>query len=122
MKFKIKVGDKELEIEISEKESETIVKVNGKEFSFKREKKVIFSSGFFPEKKQKVEILAPISGTISEIFKKEKDLVKKGEKILSILAMKMENEICSPIEGKIKGIFVKKGEIVKKNQKLVEIE
>ena len=120
MKFKLKIGNKEYEIEVLEKEEGTIIKVNGKEFSFKKEIKL--SQSFFPEKISKNEILAPISGIISEIFFKEGDFVKKGERILILSAMKMENEVCSNLDGKIKKIFVKKGEAVKKDQKLVLIE
>lgn len=122
MKFKIKIQEKEFDVEISEKEEETIVKVGEKTFSFPKGKKISFSSSFFPEKKGKVEILAPISGIVSEIFKKEGDFVKKGEKILSLLAMKMENEIYAEREGKIQKIFVKKNQSVKKGEKLLEIE
>lgn len=122
MKFKIKLQEKELEIEILEKENEIFVKVGEKAFSFPQTKTFSTSLSFFPEKKKKIEILAPISGTVSAIFKKEGEVVKRGEKILTLLAMKMENEICSPKEGKIKKIFVHKGETVKKDQKLVEVE
>lgn len=52
--------------------------------------------------------MAPISGTIAEIFIKEGDFVEKEQKLLTLLAMKMENEILAEKEGKVKKIFVKK--------------
>jgi biotin carboxyl carrier protein len=60
-----------------------------------------------------------LPGTISEIFVKEGDFVKEGQKLFLLSAMKMENEILSDFEGKVKKIFVKKGENVKKDQILL---
>lgn len=122
MRFFIKIGSKEYPVEIEDKGNKVLVKIGEKEFSFKVHETPRASKSFFPEKKQLIEVLAPISGTISEIFVKEGELVKKGEKLLSLLAMKMENEICAEKEGKVKKIFVKKGQNVSKGEKLLEIE
>lgn len=125
MRFKLKIGEKNFEIEILERETETVVRVGEKEFSFKEERnnKVKTERKISLEKSDlKKEILAPISGIITEIFIKEGDLVEKDQKLLILSAMKMENEIFSETEGKIKKIFVKKGEKVEKNQKLILLE
>lgn len=123
MKFKIKIGEKEIDIEILETESGTKIKVGEKEFLFQKEEKEKTSSQVSIPKKDfsRKEILAPISGQILEIFFKEGDFVKKGKTLLILSAMKMENEILAEKEGKITKIFVKKGENVKKGQKLMEI-
>jgi biotin carboxyl carrier protein len=52
----------------------------------------------------------------------EGDLVKKGDKIIIIEAMKMENSLISPIAGVIKSIKVKEGTPVEKDAVLIEIE
>lgn len=124
MKFKIKVGEKEYEIEVLEKNEETVIRVGEKEFFFEgeKEKKISLGRYFYPEKKTSKEILAPISGIVNEIFVKEGDSVKSGQKLLVLSAMKMENEICSDADGKIKKIFVEKNKAVKKGEKLIEIE
>jgi len=44
------------------------------------------------------------------------DTVSKGDTLLILEAMKMENSIKSPTDGVIKNIAVKKGETVEKNQ------
>lgn len=122
MKFKLKIGEKNYEIEISENEKETLIKVDDKEFLFEKEKKIRVPASSFPKKDFSSQVvLAPISGTITEIFIKEGDFVEKEQKLLTLLAMKMENEIRAVKEGRIKKIFVKKGDIVKKDQKLLEI-
>jgi len=126
MKFKLKIGEKEYEIEVLETERGTKVKVNEKEFLFeeKEELKEIFKAKVnlpkrdFGEKK----ILAPIAGEVVEVFVKEGDLVKEGEKLLLLSAMKMENEISSEIEGRVKKVLVQKGEKVKKDQILLVLE
>lgn len=122
MKFKLKIGEKNYEIEISENENETLIKVDDKEFLFEKEKKLKVPVSSFPKKDFSSQVvLAPISGTITEIFIKEGDFVEKEQKLLTLLAMKMENEIRAIKEGRVKKIFVKKGDIVKKDQKLLEI-
>jgi biotin carboxyl carrier protein len=120
MKFKIKIGEKEYPIEIVEGEEEVKVKVGEKEFFFKKEKEFFLARTKFEKKEFKEKkILAPIAGTISEIFVKEGDFVKEGQKLFLLSAMKMENEILSDFEGKVKKVFVKKGENVKKDQILL---
>jgi len=68
------------------------------------------------------EIRAPITGAISKIFVKEGEKIERGQKILNLSAMKMENEIISESTGKIKKINVKEGQLVKANELLAEIE
>jgi biotin carboxyl carrier protein len=123
MKFSFKIGQKNYEIEIVEKENEVQIRVGEKTFSFKNEEKkkeIFVTKASIPKRDfKKKEILAPIAGTISEIFVKEGTFVKRGEKLISLAAMKMENEILSNFEGKVKKIFVKKGENVKKDQILL---
>jgi biotin carboxyl carrier protein len=46
--------------------------------------------------------------------------VKKGDALLVLEAMKMENILKSPADGKVKKISVKKGMAVEKNQVLIE--
>lgn len=124
MKFKLKIGEKEFEIEIFEEKEGTKVKVGEKEFFFgnKSEEKKI-SQIIIPKRDfSKREVLAPISGQILEIFVKEGDFIEKGKVLLVLVAMKMENEVLAEKDGKITKIFVKKGEVVKKDQKLIEIQ
>jgi biotin carboxyl carrier protein len=120
MKFTIKLGDKEYPIEVLEGEEEVKIKVGEKEFSFNKEEKVFLAKTKFEKRKFKEKkILAPIAGIISEIFVREGEFIKEGQKLFLLSAMKMENEILSDFEGKVKKIFVKKGENVKKDQILL---
>lgn len=65
---------------------------------------------------------APLPGSIFKILKHEGDDVKKGETILIMEAMKMENNIQSEREGKIISLKVKEGDTVLQNDILAEIE
>lgn len=68
------------------------------------------------------EIKAPMPGLVISVLKNTGDVVKEGENILILEAMKMENVIKSPIEGVIKSVAVSPSNTVEKNQILVEFE
>ena len=65
------------------------------------------------------EIKAPMPGLVLDIRVSEGDAVKKGDPILVLEAMKMENILKSPTDGTIRKINVKKGLAVEKNQVLI---
>ena len=56
------------------------------------------------------------------MIKKEGDTVKKGDVVMLMEAMKMENNILSEIDGTIKSIKVSEGESVLQGDVLLEIE
>lgn len=67
-------------------------------------------------------ILSFIPGTITEIFAAEGQIVKEGELLLILDAMKMQNKLKCPKDGKIKSIAVKKGDRVSKGTLLIVLE
>ena len=67
-------------------------------------------------------LTAFIPGVIRKINVKEKKRVSKGEVLLILDAMKMNNQIMAPFNGVIKKINVKEGEMVTKNQVLIELK
>lgn len=66
------------------------------------------------------EIKAPMPGLILKTLVSSGQEVKKGESVMILEAMKMENVIKSPGEGKVKDILVKVGDSVEKNTLLVK--
>jgi len=66
------------------------------------------------------DLKAPMPGLIADIIAQEGDEVQKGDSLLILEAMKMENVIKATGEGTIKSIKIKKGESVEKNQLLIE--
>lgn len=63
-----------------------------------------------------------IPGTILDIFVKEGQIVKSGESLLKLEAMKMHNDIQMPFKGKILKINIVSGQKVPKNFLMIEIE
>jgi biotin carboxyl carrier protein len=72
--------------------------------------------------KQIKEIKAPMPGLVLEIAVSEGQQVQEGDKILILVAMKMENSIAIQTAAAIKRIAVSPGEAVEKGQLLVELE
>lgn len=65
---------------------------------------------------------APMPGTILDVKVAVGDTVKKGQAIMVLEAMKMENDIPAACDGKIVSINVKKGDSVKSNDLLASIQ
>ena len=59
-----------------------------------------------------VKAVAPLPGTIMQIFVNVGDQVKRGDKILMYEAMKMENNFLAEVDGVIKDIKVRVGDNV----------
>lgn len=68
------------------------------------------------------ELRSPLPGTILEIDCKVGDPVKKGQKLIILEAMKMENTINADRDGVVKDIKVKAGDVVLEGAELIVIE
>ena len=68
------------------------------------------------------ELKAPMPGLVLDIHVQPGDVVKKGDVLLILEAMKMENVLKSPSDAVIGSIAVEKGLAVEKNQVLVHFE
>ena len=150
MKIRIKIGDKIYQIEILETEDGLKVSVNNKEYFFTKnelrelvsiedfqpslkENEIISEEIIFEEKEEKEEeiitkereekeIRSPLAGVISSITVKKGEEIKPGQKVVTLIAMKMENEIISERSGKIKEIKVKENQFVNKGDTLIVLE
>lgn len=109
------------------------VRINGKTFNVQLEsveeieEKIVKEKNVEEEKTNDVEkntkdVLAPIQGNIIEVLVKKGQKVKKGDVLLLIEAMKLENEVNAPVDGEIVEISVNKGQSVTSNQLLVKIK
>lgn len=72
--------------------------------------------------KKVAELKAPMPGLVLNIAVSEGDTIAKGDPILVLEAMKMENNIKSPTDGVIKKIHITKGVAVEKNQLLISFQ
>ena len=62
---------------------------------------------------------SPLPGKVLDINVNKGDIVKKGDLLILLEAMKMENEIVSTFDGVIKDINVLKGNIVESGDELL---
>ncbi len=73
-------------------------------------------------KQEKNKVYSFIPGTILKVFVKEGQCVKKGDNLLILEAMKMQNLFKSPVEGIVKSINVREGVKVPKGKLMVELD
>jgi acetyl/propionyl-CoA carboxylase alpha subunit len=111
---------------VSRNQNKAVIKVNGVEYKYSLES--IFSyirRGMINLDDNKIaenNIIAPMPGKIVDLFLSEGDLVNKGEPVLALEAMKMQNEITANCNGVIRKIKVQQGQSVMKDELLVEIQ
>ena len=67
-------------------------------------------------------INAPMPGNIVNVQVKAGDTVTKGQVLLVLEAMKMENEIMAPRDGVIAGVHVNKGDSVDSGKLLISMQ
>ena len=73
-------------------------------------------------KNEKEIIKAPMPGKIIDVLVREGSTVVKGEPMVILEAMKMQNEIISPVNGTIVLVMAKPNTNVMKDDLLVEIK
>lgn len=139
-KFKFTIRGNEYEVHIKDFEGDVAkIEVNGTEYEIEVHQEpakttktptLVRSRVAVDRKDSKIkksvssrsyELKAPLPGSIFKILKNEGDEVKKGDTIIIMEAMKMENNIQSEKDGKIVTMKVKEGDSVLQNDVLVEI-
>lgn len=102
------------------------IKVNGSKYEIAvkdRMDELLKEMGMEGMAEQKItDIKAPMPGLVLDILIEPGQTVTKGEAVLILEAMKMENSIKSPTDGVIKSIGINKGNAVEKNEILVTFE
>lgn len=68
------------------------------------------------------DIKSPMPGLVLEVNVNPGSVVKKGDSLLILEAMKMENIIKSPADAIVKEVFVKPSEAIEKNVVLISFE
>ncbi len=64
---------------------------------------------------------APLPGLILEVYIKTGDMVKAGQNLLMMEAMKMENQVEATHDGTVKKVYIQKGDSVAEGDPLVEL-
>ena len=99
-------------------------KINGKNYTVDLKDKfdlLLEKMGMNTATAGKINLIkAPMPGLIIDLKVKAGDVVKPGDQLLILEAMKMENILKSQGEGTVKTVKVKKGDTVEKGQVLIE--
>ncbi|HHV43265.1 MAG TPA: biotin/lipoyl-binding protein [Firmicutes bacterium] len=67
-------------------------------------------------------VKAPLRGTITSVRVKVGDKVEKGQVVLTLEAMKLDNELVAPVAGTVAQILVNVGDTVETGQELVGLQ
>lgn len=110
-------------VEVIKEEKAAVVKINGNIYRLKIEDQydqLLKQLGMDNLAANKIlQVKAPMPGLVLNVLVAEGDEVKKGDSLLVLEAMKMENMIKSPTDGMIKKIAIKQGDKVEKNELLI---
>ena len=113
-------------IEANTNEKTFVIRINNNSYSVQlkdRYDELLRSLGMDILNNQKEsEIKAPMPGRVLDVLLTVGSPVVKGDSVLVLEAMKMENVIKSPTDGVIKRIAVVKDQAVEKNEVLIELE
>lgn len=110
-------------VELIKEEKKAIIKINGNIYTLNVEDQydqLLKQLGMDSLAVSKIlQIKAPMPGLVLSVLVTEGDEIKKGDNLLVLEAMKMENMIKSPTDGIIKKIEIKQGNKVEKNELLI---
>ena len=113
-------------VEASPSEKRWVLRINGQTFMTSAKDRfdlLLDSLGMNQTSKTKLNhIKAPMPGLIQSVVVQEGQSVQKGDLLLVLVAMKMENALKSPSDGVVKYIHCQAGESVDKNQVLIEFQ
>lgn len=105
-------------------EKKLIVKINNNKYTLDVKDKydeLLHSLGFDSLAAKKVnDVKAPMPGMVLNVLVAEGQEIKKGDALVVLEAMKMENILKSPTDGVVKKVAVNKGTAVEKNQILIQ--
>ncbi len=133
--FKFKLGGKDYETSVEEKDGNIVeVTVNGKAYSVELEQQkaqpaarpVVRNSAAPAPAAAPAggasKISAPLPGNVTKVLVSAGQAVKKGDVLLVMEAMKMENNITAEFDCKVTKIVAQVGQSVNQGDVLVEVE
>jgi glutaconyl-CoA/methylmalonyl-CoA decarboxylase subunit gamma len=69
-----------------------------------------------------VTLNAPMPGLVKDVLVSPGDAVTRGQRVLVLEAMKMENDISAPRDGIVKTVYVQPGTVIEAGKPLISIE
>jgi len=139
--FKFKINGNEYDVEIKEFEDHAAqIEVNGSIYNIELDAQVKTPAPKTPKLVRKpanlqdgqgmvsktgggnANVKSPLPGVIMEVSVKVGDSVKRGQKVLTMEAMKMHNDVLAEKDGTVKAIKCAAGDSVMEGDVLVEVE
>ena len=120
-KYKIKVNGKEYEVEVEQIGGEPVVAKAAQKTAPAVSAPAAKTAPKAQGKVGTIKVSAPMPGTILGVKVAVGDKVEKGQTLLILEAMKMENEIAAPEAGTVSSINVEAGASVESGQLLASI-
>ena len=124
--FSLIVDGKSYESYVYETEEGWQVLTRGRPYNLtvedEREKRLRAAAGSGVAESGEYHLKAPMPGLVVSIPLKEGDKVEKGQVLVILESMKMQNELKSPKAGVVGRIRVKQGETVEQRQALLSVQ
>lgn len=96
------------------------IHLDGEDYEIKRIRETV--DDFDEAEEDLGSLSSPMPGRIVKLLVKPGDHVKKGQDLVVVEAMKMENKIAAPFNGTVIKVFFPEGEQIEANVPLIEIE
>jgi biotin carboxyl carrier protein len=123
--YSLLVDNKSYEALVEEADGQLQVVIDGALYTVsvidERAKRLAEAAGGFAPPSGEQGIRSPMPGLVVAIPVKEKDVVKKGQVVLVLESMKMENELKAPRDGTITSVKVASRQPVEQGQVLLTI-
>jgi biotin carboxyl carrier protein len=118
------IDGRTLTIYFSESNERKYLSVDGEQFCIQEAKAENIRAGEADATalKEAPIICSPMPGKVVKLFVKEGDEVEKGQGLVIVEAMKMENEIKSPVNGTVDKVNFAPGDLVDAAQPIIEIK
>jgi len=124
--YSLIVGGKSHEAYVREGDDEWLVLLRGRlypvQVADEREKRLRAAAGGGVAEGGEFQLKAPMPGLVVAIPVEDGQTVKKGDVLLVLESMKMQNELKSPRDGVVSRIKVKPGESVEQKQALLSLQ
>ncbi|MBO5812019.1 MAG: biotin/lipoyl-binding protein [Bacteroidaceae bacterium] len=141
-KFKYTIGGNQYEVVVNSVENNVAdIEVNGKKISVAVEEEEsvatvrpaikrpaaaasapVAAAPAAPRAASKGAVVAPLPGTITNVLVSAGQAVKRGDVLLTMEAMKMENNIQADCDCTVKAVLVSKGQSVLQGDALIDVE
>jgi biotin carboxyl carrier protein len=123
--YSLIVDNRSFEVEVDITEDEYRVLVDGRNYHIdlvdeRRVRLGGLQSGIQLQGRQNVSV--PMPGKVIAVLVSEGDKVERGQGLVIVEAMKMENEVRCPIDGEVKEVRVKTGDALEAGAVLVVVE